>query len=46
MDKVHQVCYNCGDKHCCRGLCKKINDYLINKNKTCNKSSKCNNKFK
>lgn len=41
MDKVHQVCYNCGDKHCCRGLCEKINNYLVGKR---NKSNKMDSK--
>ena len=33
MDKVHEICDNCGDKHCCRGLCKELNDYLIKQKK-------------
>lgn len=27
------ICINCGDKFCCRGLCKEMNNYLINKKK-------------
>lgn len=33
MEKIYKVCDKCGDKHCCRGLCKEMNDYLVNKNK-------------
>lgn len=31
MDKVYSVCNNCVDRHCCRGLCKEMNDYLVKK---------------
>ena len=41
MDKVHEVCNNCTEKHCCRGICKEMNDYLVAKR---NKSSKTDNK--
>lgn len=41
MDKVHEVCSNCTEKHCCRGLCKEMNDYLVRKR---NKSSKSDSK--
>lgn len=37
MDKAYEVCNNCTEKHCCRGTCKEMNDYLVNKR---NKSSK------
>lgn len=33
MEKVHSVCNRCGDRHCCRGICKEMNNYLANKNK-------------
>lgn len=33
MEKVYQICNRCGDRHCCRGLCKEMNDYFVNKNK-------------
>ena len=32
-NKIHEICDNCGDKHCCHGLCKEINDYLVEKRK-------------
>ena len=28
-----KICENCGDKHCCRGLCREMNELLINKKK-------------
>lgn len=31
MEKSYTICSNCGDKHCCRGLCKEMNDYLVKK---------------
>lgn len=31
MEKVNEVCRHCSEKHCCRGLCKEMNDYLIKK---------------
>ena len=31
MEKVNEVCRYCSEKHCCRGLCKEMNDYLIKK---------------
>lgn len=34
-----KICANCGDKYCCRGLCKEMNDYLI-KGKQENKENK------
>lgn len=33
MEKVHEVCNHCSEKHCCRGLCKEMNEFLINKKK-------------
>ena len=33
MDKNIKICYNCGEKHCCHGICKEMNDYLVEKNK-------------
>lgn len=24
-----EICSNCGDRNCCRGLCKDLNDYLV-----------------
>lgn len=29
MDEKKKICANCGDKYCCRGLCKEMNDYLM-----------------
>lgn len=31
MEKVYQICNRCGDRHCCRGLCKEMNDYIVKK---------------
>lgn len=28
-----KICENCSEKYCCRGLCREMNDYLINKKK-------------
>lgn len=33
MEKVYSVCNRCGDRHCCRGICKEMNEYLIKKKK-------------
>lgn len=33
MEKKNEVCRYCSEKHCCRGLCKEMNDYLVNKEK-------------
>lgn len=41
MDYVHEVCIRCVDRHCCRGLCKEMNDYFAKKN---NKSFKMDSK--
>lgn len=30
---IYEICNKCTEKHCCRGLCKEMNDYLVNKNK-------------
>lgn len=34
---VHEICSKCGDKHCCRGVCKEMNDYLVKKENKGNK---------
>lgn len=45
MDKVYSICVRCGDRHCCRGLCKEMNDYLVKKKEdSCKKSFKLNRK--
>ena len=31
MEKNYQVCRYCSEKHCCKGLCREMNDYLISK---------------
>lgn len=31
MGKKYEVCSNCSEKHCCRGLCKEMNKFLIDK---------------
>lgn len=46
MDKIYEVCYNCGDKHCCHGLCKELNDYLVSKRKKSSKSGNKSNRIK
>lgn len=28
-----EVCQYCTERHCCRGICKEMNDFLINKKK-------------
>ena len=33
MNKIQEVCGICTEKHCCRGLCREMNNYLINKQK-------------
>ena len=30
---VYQICNKCTEKHCCRGLCKEMNDYLVDEKK-------------
>lgn len=37
MEKIFKVCDRCGDKHCCRGLCKEMNNYLVKKREKENK---------
>ena len=32
MEKKETVCRYCTEKHCCRGLCKEMNDYLVKQN--------------
>lgn len=32
MEKKYEVCRYCSEKHCCRGLCKEMNEFLV-KNK-------------
>lgn len=34
MSETREICSNCGDKYCCRGLCRELNDYLINRKET------------
>lgn len=29
MKKNYQVCKYCSEKHCCRGLCKEMNNFLV-----------------
>lgn len=31
--KVYSVCHKCGDRYCCRGTCRELNDYLVEKEK-------------
>lgn len=33
MEKIYSVCNRCGEKYCCRGICKEMNDYLVNQKK-------------
>ena len=33
MDRIYGICTNCGDKYCCRGICKEMNDYLVERRK-------------
>ena len=32
MEKVYQICNRCGDRHCCRGLCKEMYEHINKKN--------------
>lgn len=32
MEKITKVCRYCSEKHCCRGLCKEMNEYLVKEN--------------
>ena len=34
-----EICINCGDRNCCRGLCKEMNEYLIKQQKEENKTA-------
>jgi hypothetical protein len=29
MEKNYRICKYCSEKHCCRGLCKEMNEFLI-----------------
>ena len=31
MSEIREICVNCGDKYCCRGLCREMNDYLVSR---------------
>ena len=31
MSETREICSNCGDKYCCRGLCRELNNHLINR---------------
>ena len=31
MSEIREICTNCGDKYCCRGLCREMNDYLVSR---------------
>lgn len=33
MEKVHKICGNCTEKNFCRGMCRELNNYLVNKQK-------------
>lgn len=45
MDYVYEICNRCVDRHCCRGLCEKMNDYLVKKRENLyDKSFKLDNK--
>ena len=33
MEKIRTVCRYCSEKHCCRGLCREMNDYLLKERK-------------
>lgn len=39
MNKAYSVCENCVDKYCCRGLCKEMNEYLIDRMENIHKKS-------
>ena len=30
-EKIKALCERCGDRHCCKGLCKEMNAYLVKK---------------
>lgn len=40
MGVKDKVCRSCGERHCCKGVCKEINDYIVRerKHKQANKS--------
>lgn len=46
MDKIHEVCNNCTEKHCCRGICKEMNDYLVAKRNKSRKTDTRNSRIK
>ena len=37
-----EICANCGDKYCCRGLCAEMNAYLLMQRKNKRKGGKAN----
>ena len=39
-----EICMNCGDRNCCRGLCKDLNDYFVKLNEKRRKKNKTANK--
>jgi hypothetical protein len=33
MERDYRICKYCSEKHCCRGLCKEMNEYLTRSKK-------------
>ena len=33
-----EICTNCTEKYCCRGLCKEMNEYLLAEKRKLNKT--------
>lgn len=40
-----EICKNCGDKYCCRGLCREMNELLIQERKQNQKRRKATAKM-
>lgn len=40
MSEKREICINCGDRYCCRGLCREMNELLIQERKQNQKKRK------
>lgn len=43
---VIEVCARCGDRYCCHGMCKEMNEYLVKKRDQKKSGSKSKKSFK
>lgn len=46
MSEKKEICMNCGDRYCCRGLCREMNELLIQERKQNQKEKRLQNEEK